>query len=136
MGKMQREKGAGFEREVARLLADEVGMTFKRDLEQTRTAARGDLVDEAGAWPFVIECKRYASGNGCQAAWIAQAAEAAREANKWPSVVFRYNRRPVRVAVPLMAVSTDFGDTAEWVEMGFEAYCLIARELMATEVSA
>jgi hypothetical protein len=37
-----RAKGAAAEREIAKLLFDELGMTFKRDLEQYRAADHGD----------------------------------------------------------------------------------------------
>ena len=39
-----RQKGAAAEREIAKLLFDELGMTFKRDLEQYRAADHGDLI--------------------------------------------------------------------------------------------
>ena len=39
-----RNKGAAAEREIAKLLFDELGMTFKRDLEQYRAGDTGDLI--------------------------------------------------------------------------------------------
>ena len=53
-----RQKGAAAEREIAKLLFDELGLSFKRDLEQYRAADHGDLIcDEP--FPFCIEVKRY-----------------------------------------------------------------------------
>ena len=39
-----RSTGASAEREIAKLLFDELGMTFKRDLEQYRAGEHGDLI--------------------------------------------------------------------------------------------
>mgnify|MGYP003143446120 CR=1 FL=1 len=51
-----RQKGAAAEREIAKLLFDELGMTFKRDLEQYRAADHGDLIcDEQFPWGYAVE---------------------------------------------------------------------------------
>ena len=56
MSKSQREKGAQFERDVARTLTDELGTAVKRNLGQAR-----DSGDDITVGPFRIECKRRAS---------------------------------------------------------------------------
>ena len=55
-----RNKGASFEREVANLLTNDLGLkkNIRRILEQTREKHLPDLM--LGNW--YLECKRYASG--------------------------------------------------------------------------
>jgi hypothetical protein len=57
-----RNKGADFERSTAKELFRELGIGFKRDLEQTRTAGHADLIPDDPAFPFALELKRYAKG--------------------------------------------------------------------------
>ena len=52
-----RNKGASFEREVANYLKLHLSLQdIKRDIEQYRTADRGDII---GIKNYTIECKRY-----------------------------------------------------------------------------
>lgn len=134
MGSHQRRKGAGFELEAAAALFDDLGITFARNLEQVRTAGHADLTPSNPAFPFAIECKRYASGTGCKIAWQMQAQEAASDAGKLPAVLFRFDRGPIRVSIPVRAalahLTCDPGP--DWVEVTFEAFCALSRELMAS----
>lgn len=97
-----RNKGSTFEREIAKELFLLTGITFRRDLDQYRSNDLGDLICDEQAFPFTIECKRYAGG-GFQAAWWAQASKAALAAGKRPAVIYRFDRQPVRVRVQLRA---------------------------------
>jgi hypothetical protein len=98
-----RQKGAGAEREIAKLLFDELGLSFKRDLEQYRAAEHGDLIcDEP--FPFCIEVKRYGTGCAAQPKWWDQACAAARACDKLPLLVYRYNRQPWKWRMPAEAV--------------------------------
>ena len=58
MGKMQRVKGATYEREVAKFFSGALDMEFKRVLGQERDGG-GDVTAEGS--DFLIECKRYKS---------------------------------------------------------------------------
>ena len=49
-----RHKGAAFEREVAGLLLNELGIKFKREIEQYRQSDLGDLRPVDSDFPFVI----------------------------------------------------------------------------------
>ena len=62
-----RNKGASFEREVANLLTNDLGLkkNIRRILEQTREKHLPDLM--LGNW--YLECKRYASGAEPLEAW-------------------------------------------------------------------
>ena len=98
-----RQKGAAAEREIAKLLFDELGMTFKRDLEQYRAADHGDLIcDEP--FPFVIEVKRYKTGCAPQPAWWDQVCAAAKSAGLLPLLVYKYNHQQWKWRMPAEAV--------------------------------
>lgn len=131
MGALSRNKGAAFEREIARELCLLTGIGFKRELEQVREAGYGDLTADDPAFPFLIECKRYAAGNGPAQAWIDQAERAAEKAGKLSAVVFRYDRQPVRVSVPMRAICTGAPDH-ERAEVSLAGMAYLAREIMAS----
>ena len=123
-----RAKGAGFERTVAKALELELGIKFRRDLQQYQQADRGDLVTDCQNWPYVVECKRYAEGTGCKPAWWKQAKTAADKAGKIPIVIYQYDRRQIRCVLPLSHL---IECTHEYlVEVDFQTFCYIAREKM------
>jgi hypothetical protein len=128
-----RNKGASFERQIALELELLTGVRFKRDLEQVRAAEHGDLIAEDPDWPFLIECKRYAKGNGCAWAWQEQAVKAAAAQGLFPVVVFKFDRLPIRVSVPLCALGVDCDG---WAEIDMTALAYIAGEIMADRAIA
>ena len=70
-----RRKGANFERELARMCMDELGIDgVKRDIEQYRAAEHGDLIGIDG---WTVEAKRYAHGIIHKPEWWQQVATAA-----------------------------------------------------------
>jgi hypothetical protein len=96
-----RAKGLAFERDIIRLLKDELGEVashLKRELDQYREADCGDIRFD----PWIIECKRY-SGKGMHGfpsdAWWNQACRAAGQ--NIPVLVYKFDRQPIRVMVPL-----------------------------------
>jgi len=95
-----RAKGSSAEREVAAILFNELGLTFKRDLEQYRSADRGDLLCADMDFPAVIEVKRFAKGVQARPAWWDQVCKAARAADTWPLLVYRYDRQDWRWRMP------------------------------------
>lgn len=143
-----RQKGAAAEREIAKLLFDELGMTFKRDLEQYRAADHGDLIcDEP--FPFVIEVKRYKTGCAAQPAWWDQVCSAAQVCHKLPLLVYKYNHQQWKWRMPAEAVmraglphgcSTMREDAElDWnyaVEMDTLTAMMIVRELLCDDRSA
>ena len=130
-----RNKGATFERQIATQLFGLTGVTFKRDLEQYRAADHGDLLPDDQAWPFVIECKKYATGTGCKPAWRAQATAAANATGRFPAVVYKFDRRDVWVSVPVAAIAAAFDrkdtECTEWAEVTMEGLAYLAAEIMA-----
>ena len=126
-----RVKGRNFEYETAKNLEDELGIKFKRDIEQYRQQDRGDLLADDPDWPFVIECKRYSKGNGCNPAWQKQATSAAIAANKMPVVIYKYNHREVVCSLPMEVINPMYRGCGFWADISFGAFCYIAREWMA-----
>ena len=82
-----RAKGAKWERDLAKMLYLELGISFSRNLEQYRTAEGGDLIPDDESFPFSIEAKHYATGRGCKknGGRIRKAAIA-----KMPCVIYKY----------------------------------------------
>ena len=69
MGKLQRTKGATYEREVAKLLTDALALKFERVLGQARDGG-GDVQAEGSG--LMVECKRRKTLKGLYA-WMEQA---------------------------------------------------------------
>ena len=85
MGKMQRNKGANYERDLANYLTAH-GLPAKRGIGQARSASEVPDVDLAGFW---IECKRHKRTNPRAA--LAQAIEASAHTTRMPVAVCRDN---------------------------------------------
>lgn len=129
-----RAKGAGGERTIARELELLTGVRFSRNLEQSRDADRSDLTPSSPDWPFSLEVKFYAAGCGCKTAWREQSERAAAKTGKIPVVIYKYNRQPIRVALPFAAIGRAFGQEwpeRDWAEITLEALAYLAGEIMA-----
>jgi len=104
-----RNKGASFERDCVKILKAELGdvvdaESLKRNLDQWRDGGTDIIVGEL----FAVECKRYASGNWCQQAWLDQAYHSAALLNMIPVLVWKFDRQPMRWTMPLYAVGREF----------------------------
>ena len=134
-----RVKGANFEREICKMLVDELaedaaeyGVLFdpKRNLEQTRTAYQGDITDVEG---WTIECKRYKSTtsgrpDGFKPKWWSQTTEAANFAGTEPALIFRYDRQPVQCVVRLSSINADYAGKDNVAQISFPTLCMLIRE--------
>lgn len=140
-----RNKGASFERDVKNRLHAELGLEFRRVLDQWAEAGLPDLTCEDDAFPFVIECKRYKQGStfASPSHWD-QVCVAAEKAGKIPALVYKFDRLPERWRVPIEALAMlatferQMGDGYDWkyaVEMTFNDFCMVAREIMCNETS-
>jgi len=113
-GRHSREKGANFERLVAKMVTDALGGS-RKDCYRTpmsgghHSAANGDLVVSAAfaeRFPFRVECKhhkdwhpgRFFALTKNEEAWLDQAEEA-RTASCAPLLVMRGHATPIFVAV-------------------------------------
>ncbi len=140
-----RTKGSQYERDVRKRLHLELGLEFRRVLDQWAEAGLPDLTCEDDAFPFVIECKRYRQGStfASPSHWD-QICVAATKAGKIPALVYKFDRLPERWRVPIEALAMlatferQMGDGYDWkyaVEMTFDDFCMVSRELMCNETS-
>ena len=141
MSKMSRNKGAAFERDVCKMIAEELGIEVGRNLDQTREGG----CDIELADLFAIECKRYASAAGgwFQPAWWQQAEKSAALCNLVPVLIWKYDRQPIRMALPIYTINADYamdssqydwpreGNACRPVVMDTETGFMIMREWLA-----
>jgi Holliday junction resolvase len=107
---MPRRKGGAGERELAHLLADELGADVRRRCRQHP----GDS-DVLGVDGWAIECKRVrAASRGDLSAWWAQAVAQAQASGELPMLAYRADRAPWRVLWPALALMGG-SRTAEWL---------------------
>lgn len=128
-----RAKGARWERDLAKQLYLELGITFSRNLEQYRTAEGGDLIPDNEQFPFSIEAKHYAKGRGCKKEWWRQSEKAAMLAYKMPCVIYKYDRYEPRAVISLEPIAKMYGkeeDGEQLIDISIEGFCYICRELM------
>ena len=89
-----RNKGAAFEREIAKLINEEFSLSIplKRILEQTREKFLPDLI--LGRW--YLECKRYGQGNEPIEKCLDQVIYSTK-AEGFTSLIYKFNNRPIKV---------------------------------------
>jgi Holliday junction resolvase len=93
MGKSQRNKGAQAEREVLKLLGDELGIALRRNLAQTREGG-GDCLEIKG---WAVEVKRQERLS--RPSWWRQAVEQAQRVGAQPMLLYRRSREPWRAFI-------------------------------------
>jgi len=114
-GRGARNKGAAGERELAKLLTDELGFVVKRNLGQARDGA-----DDITIQHFRLEVKRQ---ERLQIDAWSQQVEACAQPNEVPVVVYRRNGQPWRVClllddfIPMMRDQLE-GNNANQTEAG------------------
>ena len=102
-----RNKGASFEREVVNILNQffqDNGLDYscKRNLDQYQEAGQCDV-----PIPFhAVECKSYKEGTWIKSDWWRQVCESAK--GDIPVLIYKFNRVPIRVCVPLYAINPDW----------------------------
>ena len=102
-----RNKGAKFERDIAKILNgffldNDIDYETKRNLDQYQQKDLCDL-----NIPFhSVECKFYKEGDWLQSAWWNQVCESA--GANIPVLIFKFNRKPIRVCIPLYAINLDW----------------------------
>ena len=88
-----RAKGQRAERELCKLLSDELGMEVKRNVDQARTGG-ADCLDVPG---FAIEIKHRQATT--LPAWWRQALEQGIKAQREPILFYRKDREPWQAAI-------------------------------------
>lgn len=99
-----RIKGAAFEREIVNKLKEfcdqhNANIHISRNFEQRYKPGECDI----NFLNYAIECKRYANGFNYKPAWWEQVCEAAGD-TRIPTLIFKYNRLPIQVALPFWAI--------------------------------
>jgi hypothetical protein len=89
---------------------------------------------------FAVECKHYKSGNWYKEDWWLQAQVSAKLLNMIPVLIWRYDRQPFRVTMPIYAVNREFaldddlhdfpreGNAIAPVTMDFDTAIMVMRE--------
>ena len=128
-----RNKGASFEREVANLLTKDLNLTnnIRSILEQTREKHLPDLI--LGRW--YLECKRYGTGAEPLDAWWQQVLDATRQRGI-PALVYKFNRRPIKVRVPLGAINPDLHlDSPFTADLLWDDFIFLLKELYSADIT-
>ena len=127
-----RNKGASFEREIANLLNTDLNLSnsIKRILEQTREKYLPDLI--LGRW--YIECKRYGAGaEPLEAGWQ-QVLDSSQDRGL-PALVYKFNRRPIKVRIPLGAINPSISLTAPFTaDLLWEDFIFLIKELYKEDI--
>jgi Holliday junction resolvase len=120
MSAMQRNKGATAERELFRLLHDQLGFVVERNLTQTR----GGGADSVSIPGLAIEVKR--QERQWVEAWWLQARQQA--GDKTPVLAYRRSRQPWRFVVPLGFVTGRKHQDGLRATLEMVEFCLLVRE--------
>ena len=129
MGGMSRRKGAAFEREIANLIKDHLGLDAKRNLMQTAEGGH-DLLGVSG---WAIECKRYASIKPADLRkFWEQTVMQAHDVKALPCLITKADRQPIQVHIQWLGPGSDcYGDSIQGVAtISFELWCGIVRETL------
>ena len=122
-----RKKGAVFERQIVNYIKDHLGESLpelpKRNLSQYQIKGEADIV--IPGWS--IECKAYASGSTYKQAWWEQACAAS--GDRFPVLIYKFNNRPIRCVIQLMAICRDFSyDPSLVAEISLPTWVQVVRE--------
>lgn len=128
-GAYSRNKGARGERELCRLLSDNLGQSFTRQLKQYQQAQHGDIEQLVG--PYLIEAKNHATTDGMKC-WWQQAVTAADKRSAVPCLAYKMPRKGWRFRVPLpqaWASGQQWGRELQYtMDLAPDGFFLIVRE--------
>jgi Holliday junction resolvase len=129
-GAFSRNKGARAERELCRLLTDNLGGDFSRNLKQYQQSQEGDIEQLVG--PYLIECK--AHNTLSLRPWWQQAVTAATKhpAKPLPCVAYKVMRKGWRFLVPIpqaWASGHQWGQELQYaMDLAPDGFFLLVRE--------
>jgi len=140
-----RAKGAAFERETCKLIELATGRKLRRRLSQYQEKNLSDLEPaDNKPFPFLIECKRYASGVSPK--WWDQIVTAAKSAantnDALPCLIYKLDRQQTQVRIPIEAlvvlgnsrVAQDIAECYDWrytATLDWETFEMVLREHLA-----
>jgi len=129
-GRASREKGARGEREVCKLLSENLGGTFNRLLKQYQQSQLSDIEQLVG--PYSLEVKNCAKTN--LRAWWQQAVTAADKRGAVPCLAYKVPRRGWKFVVPLpqaWATGKQWGRDLQYtMTLEPDGFYLVVREHM------
>ena len=122
-----RKKGAVFERQIVNYIKDHLGESLpetpKRNLSQYQVKGDADILIPG----YSIECKAYGSGATYKQAWWEQACHSS--GDRFPVLIYKFNNRPIRCVIQLMAVCRSFSYDPQLVtEMSLSTWVQVVRE--------
>lgn len=140
-----RAKGAAFEREICKLIELATGRKLRRRLSQYQEKNLSDLEPaDNKPFPFLIECKRYASGVSPK--WWDQIVTAAKSAantnDALPCLIYKLDRQQPQVRIPIEAlvvlgnssVAQDIAECYDWrytATLDWDTFEMVLREHLA-----
>ena len=127
-----RNKGAAFERQIAKALIEDLNLKnpVKRILEQTRTKELPDLM--LGTW--CIECKAYGTGAEPRPDWWDQVLISSNQHNLKPALVYKFNNRPIKVRILASSLNKDIKNDLVTVDLLWSDFIQIILELFQEDI--
>jgi len=126
MGKMQRDKGARAENQLAAMLSDDLGLCIKRTLGQARDGGADIMLG-----PFAIQVKHAARSN--IKGWWQQTCADAAKCKRSPVLAYKLNRQGWRVRMRMREL---IGINEAWTfnhqyteELDYQGFVLRLREI-------
>lgn len=129
MGKSQRRKGADGERELRRLLVEQLGddVVGHRNLFQYQEAGKSDLI--VGAFDVEVKRRERFRRGDIRRFW-AEACEQCSE-GKMPALAFRGNGDEWRIVITMKGYTSDVWPDYDWTDtVGLLGFSWIVREAM------
>jgi hypothetical protein len=123
-----RNKGAAFEREISKLILDNLGIKTQRQLVQYQQAGLSDLVGLPG---WSVECKRYkAASHADKRTWWKQACISAELEGGLPVVIYKVDRQEIRCIIALQPEDELFevSDYQGTADISLELWFALVRE--------
>ena len=124
MGAFERSKGSRGERELAKILAEALGVEVRRNLLQFRESGH-----DLDGLPVALEVKRCETLNLPE--WWRQAVRQGKAAGLPPVLAYRQSRRPWRFVLPLDMINPGLPGGLT-VEVDLKAFCHILQHAFFT----
>ena len=127
-----RNKGAAFERQIAKALIEDLNLKnpVKRILEQTRTKELPDLM----LGTRCIECKAYGTGAEPRTDWWDQVLTSSNQHNLKPALVYKFNNRPIKVRILASSLNKDIKNDLVTVDLLWPDFIQIILELFQEDI--
>tara|TARA_B100001939_G_scaffold201001_1_gene172748 strand:+ start:845 stop:1255 length:411 start_codon:yes stop_codon:yes gene_type:complete len=122
----QRKKGHDFERKVAKMLQEDLGLTkpIRRILNQYQEKNHPDL--KLGRWN--IECKAYKKGFEPATAWWDQVLGVTGE-GQIPVLIYKFDNKPIRIRVQAKVVNSLLIDEEKLLDLNWGSFIYLLRTL-------